>query len=376
MKAVQLLTSRVLMAAAMTMALAAATSCGGEEEPPPAEKLKVGIIYITTPGDVGWTYAHHLGIKDAEAALTDVEITYKEGIDDGMATGDTSAFDAALEDLVAKGNKLIFTTSFGYMDPTLAMAKKYPEVKFEHCSGYKTHTNMGNYFGRIYQARYLSGMVAGLTVAQGDKIGYVAAFPIPEVIRGLNAFTLGVRKVNPTATVEVMWTKTWYDPKVEGDTAKALLAKGAKLLAQHQDSTATIMAAKEAGALAIGYDSDMVGFAPDTVLTGPVFKWGVYYKKRIQSVKDGTWKSESYWGSIAEGVVDLGPYGSKVTQDTKDKVAAAKAELVNGTYDVFWGPIKKQDGTTLLVDQGGKLTDAQMLSMTDLVEGVVGTVPQ
>jgi basic membrane protein A len=365
----ELLGSSLKVAAFATL-VALGLSCGDDDQnnQTPTEKLKVAFVYIGTPGDAGWTYAHDLGVQKAAAEFTDVEVSYKENVSEDLA-----GVTAAVDELVAKGNKLIFTTSFGFMDPTYAMAEKYPDVKFEHCSGYKTRENMASYFGRMYQARYLTGMVAG-RMTTANKIGYVAAFPIPEVIRMLDAFTLGVRKVNPQATVEVMWTNTWYNPAVEGQTATALLDKGCDVLAQHQDSTATILAAQARGAMAIGYNSDMVGFAPDTVLTDPIWHWEVYYKDRIQAVKDGTWQSQSYWGSIATGIVDVGPYSSKVPQAVKDEVAAAKADLVAGTYDVFWGPIKKQDGT-LMVDQGAKMSDADMLSLMDLVEGVVGTVP-
>ncbi|MGC4121663.1 MAG: BMP family ABC transporter substrate-binding protein [Myxococcales bacterium] len=360
---------RWLAAVAALAAALSGTACSPPGGPPDAgpEKLKVAFVYITTPGDYGWTYAHDQGRKEAAKSLTNVEITYKDNVPEGP--------DAVpvLDKLVADGNKLIFTTSYGYMDATLEAANKHKDVKFEHCSGYKTADNLANYFGRMYQARYLSGLVAG-KMTKGNKIGYVAAFPIPEVIRMLNAFTLGVRKVNPGATVQVEWTNTWYDPKLEGDAAQKLIDAGCDVLAQHQDSTAPVEKAKAAGIYAIGYNADMVPVAPDTVLTDPVWHWEVYYKERIKAVQDGTWTSQSWWGPISTGIVDIGPYGNQVPQEVKDLVATAKQDLVAKRFDVFWGPLKKQDGTVWLND-GEKMTDPQMLSMNELVEGVVGTVP-
>ncbi|HEY3445338.1 MAG TPA: BMP family ABC transporter substrate-binding protein [Myxococcales bacterium] len=329
--------------------------------------LKVAFVYITTPGDIGWTYAHDQGRKKAMAELTNVEMIYKDNVPEGP--------DAVpvLDQLVADGNQLIFTTSFGYMDATLEAANKHKDVKFEHCSGYKTAENMSNYFGRMYQARYLSGLVAGKMTTNG-KIGYVAAFPIPEVIRMMNAFTLGVRKVNPTATVQVEWTSTWYEPGLEGAAAQKLLDAGCDVLAQHQDSTATVEKARAAGKYAIGYNADMVPVAPDTVLTTPIWHWEVYYKDRIEAVQKGTWKSQSWWGDLGSGIVDIGPYSTKVPQDVKDLVAATKKDLVDKKFDVFWGPLKKQGGAEWLAE-GAKMSDADMLGMMDLVDGVVGTIP-
>ncbi len=366
MKSALTRTWRAALAVLAVVALGAGCS-GQTKEDPPKDKLKVAFVYITTPGDVGWTYAHDQGRKQADAALQDVELTYKDNVPEGEDSV------AVLEDLVAKGNKLIFTTSYGYMDPTLQVAEANPDVKFEHCSGYKTAENMANYFGRMYQARFLSGMVAG-KMTTANKIGYVAAFPIPEVIRGLNAFTLGVRKANPAATVQVEWTKTWYDPSLEGAAAQTLLAAGCDVLGQHQDSTATIEKAKAAGKYAVGYNADMVPVDPDTVLTTPIWNWGIYYKERIKAVQDGTWTSHSYWGSMADGLVGLGPYGNKVPQAVKDEVAAAEKDIKDGTFDVFWGPLKKQDGSDWLAE-GAKMSDADMLGMMDLVEGVVGSIP-
>ncbi|HEY3450035.1 MAG TPA: BMP family ABC transporter substrate-binding protein [Myxococcales bacterium] len=358
---------------AATLAVAVlAVGAGCSSEPkvdPPKEKFKAAWLYTTSPGDGGWTYAHDQGRKAALAALSDVDLTTLESVSD--KADNAEGIKTKLKELITAGNKLIFAASFGFGAPMYELSAEYPDVKFEHCAGVKPTTdNFATFFGRMYQARYLSGVLAGRMSASG-KLGYVAAFANnSQVIRGLNAFTLGARKANPNATVEVRWTSTWFDVAVESAAAKELLAKGCDVLGQHQDSTATVMAAKDAGAYALGYDSDMVPYAPDTVLATPIFNWGTYYTDRVKAAQAGTWKTHKYWGDIGTGIVDLGPYGNKVPQAVKDEVAAAKKDLVDGKYDVFWGPIKKHDGTDWIA-AGAKLTDAEMLSMTNFVEGVI-----
>jgi basic membrane protein A len=354
-------TSGVVALALAGLALGCDDGGGG------AEGIKAAWVYISQPGDLGWTYAHDQGRLQVELNVTDAQTTYRDSIDETAA-----ALDPVLDALVAAGNKIIFTTSFGYMDPTEAAAQRHPDVYFEHCSGYKTSPNLANYFGRIYQARYLTGMVAGhMTTA--NKIGYVAAFPIPEVIRGINAFTLGVRSVNPAATVEVRWTCTWFDPTLEAAAADELLDPqvGCDVMAQHQDSTAVAERAKAAGKWAIGYDSDTLSFVPEAILTSAVFHWGPYYVRRVQAAKDGTWTTASYWGGLTDGIVGLGDYNQAVPQAVRDEVAAKQTQLVAGTWDVFHGPFNRQDGS-LWVPQREDLSDAEKLSMSGFVEGVIG----
>jgi len=334
--------------------------------PAPA-KMKVAFVYVGPVGDAGWTYAHDQGRKYLESKMPDVETTFVESVPEGADA------ERILTELAEKGNKVIFATSFGYMDYVLRVAQKYPNVVFEHCSGYKTAPNVGTYFGRMYQARYLSGIVAG-KMTKSNIIGYVAAHPIPEVIRGINAFTLGVRSVNPNAKVKVVWTNTWYDPAKEKEAAKGLLAVGADVIAQHQDTPGPQQAAEEKGAYGIGYNSDMRSFAPKAVLTGPVWNWGPYYVRVVQAVKNGTWKSEQYWGPMSDGIVDLGPYGPMVPDDVKKLVEAKKQEILSGKWDVFTGPIKDQKGV-VRVPAGQKMSDADMLSFNWFVEGVEGTIP-
>jgi basic membrane protein A and related proteins len=333
----------------------------------PTEKLKVAFIYIGQPGDLGWTYEHDKGRLMLEEALGDqIETITIPDVPEGPDAEKT------IRDVVEAGAKVVFTTSFGYMDPTATVAADYPDVVFEHCSGYVTSDNMATYFGRIYQPRYLSGLVAGSFLEEGF-IGYVGAFPIPEVVRGINAFTLGVREVNPDATVRVVWTNTWYDPVIEREAAVALLDEGAELIAQHQDTTEPQKAAAEAGKLSIGYDSDMAQFVGDTVLTSPVWNWGTYYTATVQAVLDGTWETHSYWGGLEDDVVKLADFSPLVGEDVRALVDAEKAELVSGATDVFCGPINDQNGE-LKVAEGECMADGDMLGMDWFVEGVEGTI--
>jgi basic membrane protein A len=255
----------------------------------------------------------------------------------------------------------------------LAVANENPNGIFEHNSGFKTAENMATYFGRIYQPRYLSGLVAG-SMTEANLIGYVAAHPIPEVIRGINAFALGVREANPDAEVRVVWTNTWYDPVKEREAAEALLDEGADIIAQHQDTTEPQKAAKERGLLSIGYDSDMGQFVGDSVLTSPIWNWGVYYVDTVQSMLDGNWETHEYWGGLADDVVQLAPLSPKVPDDVKATVEAAKQKIVSGEWDVFCGPINAQDGSEK-VPEGECLGDGDMLGMEWFVEGVAGTIP-
>ena len=252
------------------------------------------------------------------------------------------------------------------------LADEYPDVVFEHISGYKANdTNFGNTFGRMYEPRYLSGMVAG-SATSSNLIGYVAAFPIPEVIRGINAFTLGVREVNPDAEVEVNWTSTWFDPAVEGDAAQALLDKGADVIAMHQDSTAAGQAAEGAGARWVSYNSDMSAFAPDAYLTAPVWDWGPRYVAVIEAAQAGTYTPGYYWGSMADGVVDLAPIAADVDSGVKDQVLAAREAIIAGDLHPFTGPLYDQDGYLVLAD-GETMDDGTMLGMSFFVQGVIGS---
>lgn len=329
-----------------------------------AKDLNVGFVYVTPIGDGGWSYAHEMG-RQVVDKMDGVKTSYVEAVAEGPDS------ERVILNMARKGYDLVFATSFGYMDPMLKVAKQFPDATFMHCSGFKTADNMANYFGRMYQARYLSGIVAG-GMTKSNTIGYVAAFPIPEVIRGINAFTLGVQSVNPDATVRVVWTKTWYDPATEKEAAKSLLDVGADIIAQHQDSPGPQEAAEEKGVYSIGYNTDMASFAPKAHLTAPVWNWAPYYVSVVESVKDGTWKTGSSWPGLENGIIDLAPFGPMVPEELQDKVAAAKADIVAGKMKVFTGPIKDQKGAEKIA-AGATAADGELLGMTYFIEGVVGT---
>jgi basic membrane protein A len=337
-----------------------------EAPPPPPEKLKVAFVYVAPIGDLGWTWAHDQGRLMVEEELG-VETAYIENVPEGPDA------ERVIRDFAQKEYDLVFATSFGFMDPMLTVAGEFPDKYFEHCSGYKTADNMATYFGRMYQPRFLSGLVAG-NATETNKIGYVAAFPIPEVLRGINAFTLGVREANPEATVHVVWTNTWFDPVLEKEAADALLDQGCDVIAQHQDTTEPQKAAQERGMVSIGYDSDMRQFVGDTVLTSPIWNWGPYYVERTKAVMDGTWGTHQYWGGMKEGIVDLAPMSGEVPDDVKALVEEWKQKILSGEWDVFTGPIKGQNGE-LSIPAGVSMTDEEMLSMDWFVEGVVGEAP-
>jgi basic membrane protein A len=329
------------------------------------EALKAAFIYVGPVGDLGWSWEHDRGRKMLETELGGkVKTAYIESVPEGP--------DAArvIRQYAQQGFKVIFATSFGYMDPMLEVSRDFPDIYFEHCSGFKTGPNMSTYFGRMYQPRYLSGIVAG-KMTRTNIIGYAAAFPIPEVIRGINAFTLGARSVNPKIQVRVVWTSTWFDPVKEREAAVALLDAGADIIAQHQDTTEPQKAAKERGLASIGYDSDMRGFVGDSVLVSPIWNWGSYYVDTVNAILNGTWKTHQSWGGLKEGIVQLSAFSPNVPQAIKDMVAAKQQEILSGSWDVFYGPIKDQSGKEV-VSAGGKMSDSDMLNMSFFVEGVIG----
>lgn len=330
------------------------------------EKLKVGFIYVGSATDGGYSQAHDNGRKYLEEKIPNIQTVVKESVPEGQDVEKVAA------DMVDQGCKIIFANSFGYMDYIEKVSKKYPEVKFFHCSGYKTGDNLATYFGREYQARYLTGIVAGMKSKNG-KIGYVAAFSIPEVVRSVNAFTLGARSVNPNAVVKVTWTNTWYDPAKEKEAAVALLDQGIDVLGQYQDTTAAQQAAEERGVACIGSDLDMSAAAPKTNMTSAVWNWGPYYVQAVQSVIDGKFKAENYWGGIETGIVQISPLTKNAPEGAQAKVDEAKAKMENKSWDVFTGPIKDQSGNVKVAD-GQKMSDKELLSFDWLVEGVEGQI--
>ena len=352
-----------LLVAVLVLSLVLA-GCGGSKpaDKPADKEMVVGFIYVGPIGDGGYTFAHNEGRLQVEEKLG-VKTLYKENV----AEDDQEVMNA-VADMIDQGATVIFATSFGHMDGLEKSSKEYPNVAFMHCSGFKMTENMGNYFGRMYQARYLSGIVAGLKT-ETNNIGYVGAFEIPEVVRGLNAFTLGVQSVNPEAVVNVRWTQTWYDPATEKEAAKALLDSGADVIAQHQDTAGPQQAAEEAGAFSIGYNTDMKAAAPAAYMTAPIWNWGPYYVSQVQLVMDGKWEAESYWGGMADNIVDLAPLTELAPAEAAELIETAKAKFISGETDVFVGPIFDNKGN-LKVAEGQKLTDEEMLSMDWFVQGV------
>ncbi|TCT16741.1 nucleoside-binding protein [Natranaerovirga pectinivora] len=329
------------------------------------EEFVVGFIYVSPAGDGGWSTSHDNGRKMLEEELG-VKTIYRENVPEDQQV------EIVIREMVDQGAKVIFATSFGYMDYVLKMAEEFPEVKFLHATGYKSSQNAINYFGRAYQARYLTGIVAGLK-SETNKIGYVAAYPIPEVIRGINAFTLGAQSVNPDIEVSVRWTYTWYDPATEKEAAIALLDQGVDIIAQHQDTAGPQQAAEERGVWSVGYHADMTAVAPDAHMTSAVWNWGPFYVEQVQKVMDGTWVAENYWGGMDAGIVQLSPLTKNAPDGAAEIVEPIKQQIIDGDYKIFVGPIYDQEGN-LKVEEGTVLTDEEMLSMGWFVEGVIGEI--
>jgi basic membrane protein A len=333
------------------------------------DTLKVGFVYIGPPGDAGWTKRHDDGRKALEEALGDkVETSFVENVPEGATA------QRVFEDLARKGNKLIFGTSFGYMDSMVAAAKKYPDTIFEHATGFKTAKNLGTYAGAAEQATYLSGMAAG-AAAENGKIGYLMPFPIPEVIRGMNAHHLGAQAVNPDVTTRLVWTSTWYGPDTEKQAAESLVNAGVDVLGMQQDSPAAGQVAEEAGIKWTGFNDDMERFAPNAWLTGLQWHWGPYYIKTARQVLEGEWKSDEYYGTMADGIVGLAPYGKSVSEETKKLIEDKQQATIDGEFEPFTGPVKDQEGN-VRIPEGQTATLEELLSMDYLVEGVIGKVPK
>lgn len=346
--------------------LAFSTSCSQETE---NGKVKVGVIYISPTNDGGWSQAHARGFTQAIEAIASDKVELKEMT--SINDQDAQKTETALKQLAEEGCQIIFATSYGYMNTVAKVAEEYPNVKFEHCSGSLTADNLANYFGQIEQPRYLSGIVAG-RMTKTNQIGYVAAQKIPECIRGINAFTLGVRSVNPDAEIRVIWTNTWYDPQIEKEAAISLIDAGCDVITQHQDSTAVQQAAQEKGVYGIGYDNPMYSEAiKDAYLTAPIWQWGVYYEERIRAILNNTWKTGEYWGGLEEGIVALDEMTDLVPQDVKDEVFDLVATLKEkGNAYIFSGPIRDNTGKER-VAAGETLDKAAQMAMDWYVEGVI-----
>ncbi|MGI9452387.1 MAG: BMP family ABC transporter substrate-binding protein [Geminicoccaceae bacterium] len=356
------LLKNTLAAAAVTVMAAGATLA--QDDP-----TKVGFVYVGPIGDHGWTYRHDIGRKAIEAEFGDkVETSYVESVSEGPDA------ERVIRQLAADGHDLIFTTSFGFMNPTIKVAKQFPDVKFEHATGYKHADNVSTYLARFYEGRAIIGTMAG-HMTKSNVIGYIGSFPIPEVIRGINAFTLAMRKVNPEAEVKVVWVNTWYDPGKEADAAKTLIDQGADIITQHTDSPAPLQVAEERGVFAFGQASDMAGFAPKAQLTSIIDNWDAYYVERTKAVMDGTWESSDVWHGINDGMVEMAPYGDAVPVDVASAADELQAGLVDGSLHPFTGPINNQAGEQV-VAEGETTSDEDLLKMDWYVEGVQGTIPK
>ncbi|MDQ2990615.1 MAG: BMP family ABC transporter substrate-binding protein [Pseudomonadota bacterium] len=334
-----------------------------------AEPLKVAFIYVGPVGDAGWSYAHDQGRLAMEKNLAGkVKTTFVESVPEGADA------ERVIRKLAADGNKLIFTTSFGYMNPTEKVAKAFPNVVFEHATGFKTGKNMGTYETRLYEGAYLNGVIAG-KMTKTNTIGMVASFPIPEVVRNINAFTLGAQSVNPAIKTKVIWVNSWYDPAKERQAAETLIAQGADVLGQNTDSPATLQVAQEKGKFAFGWDSDMLKFAPKAHLTAATNNWGDFYTETAKAVIAGTWKSTDVHGGLKEGMVKMSPLNAAVSPAAAKAFEEKKAAIASGKFAPFQGPIKDQSGA-VKVAAGATMPLKELLSLNYYVQGVEGSIPK
>jgi basic membrane protein A len=330
--------------------------------------LKVGFVYVSPVGEAGWTYQHDQGRREIERVLGDrVETTVVESVPEGPDA------ERVMRDLAAQGHRLIFATSFGYLEPALRVAAEFPQVKFEHAGGYKTAANLSTYNARYYEARWLAGWLAG-KVSKSGVAGYVAGFPVPEVIQGINAFTLGMRQANPSAQVRVLWLNTWFDPPREREAARALIGQGADVLTNHSASPAVAQAAEEGGVKLLAYHSDMRALAPRAQLAAVTHHWGGYYTQVAQAVLRGTWRSQPIWGGIQDGLVELSAVDPALPTDVLAGLAQRRAAIVSGRTQPFDGRLVDQQGR--LRQAAGRMSDEQIATMDWLVQGVVGTPPR
>jgi len=333
-----------------------------------AEPVKAGFVYVSPITEAGWTRQHDEGRKAVEAALgSQVKTTFVENVPEGPDA------ERVIRDLAATGHKIIFTPSFGYMEPTLKVAQDFPGVKFESITGYKQAPNVATANARYYEGRYLAGIAAG-RMSKTGVAGYVAGFPIPEVLQGINAFALGMRSVNPQATVKVVWLNVWFDPPKERDGAMALFNQDADVVAFHTGSTAVMAAAQERGKMAVAYHSDMRRVGPDAQIVAVTHQWGDYYTARVRAVQNGTWKSGNVWGGVKEGMIRVGDFGSKVPPAVQQEVLARQKDIAAGKLHPFHAAkaaVRDNEGREVIA-RGQTLGDAQILGMNWLAEGVQG----
>ncbi len=327
------------------------------------EPAKVGFVYVGPIGDFGWTHGHDLAREAVVEHFGDkVKTSYVENVAEGPDA------ERVVRQLATSGHGLIFTTSFGFMNATVRVARQFPKVKFEHATGYQTGPNLAVYNARFYEGRAVCGAIAG-HVSKSGTVGYIASFPIPEVVMGINAFTLAMQKVKPDAHVKVVWVNSWYDPGKEGDAAKALIDQGADIICQHTDSPAPLQVAQERGVHGFGQASDMKAYAPDAQLTAILDDWSGYYVERVQALLDGSWQTQSVWWGLKEGMVKMADYGSAVTDEARADADAIKEGIIAGTLHPFDGPVTNQAGETVIAE-GEHASDEQMQKMDWYVKGV------
>jgi len=355
---------KTLAAAACSIGLVAAFAVGAS-----AQQAKVGFVYVGPIADLGWTYEHDQGRLAVEEAFgDDVETTFYESIPEGADS------ERVMTQLALTGHDLIFTTSFGYMDPTINVAKKFPNVKFEHATGYKRAPNVSVYSARFYEGRAIIGHIAG-KMTESNVIGYIASYPIPEVIRGINSAYIHAKKVNPDIEFKIVWVYTWFDPAAEADAATTLIDQGADVIMQHTDSASPMIIAEEKGIFAFGQASDMLEFGPTARLSSIIDNWAPYYVARTKAVIDGTWESVDTWHGINEGMVKIGEFSERIPQEVRDEAQALSDAIAAGEYHPFTGPLNRQDGSVWLAE-GEVADDGTLLGMNFYVEGVEGSIPQ
>ena len=352
--------------AAAAMVAGAMSLAGGEATA--QQKMKVGFIYVGPVGDFGWSYQHDEGRKAVVAKYGDrVETTFVESVSEGPDA------ERVIEQLARSGHKLIFTTSFGFMEPTLKVAQRFPNVWFEHATGFKRAPNLATYDARFYEGRYIIGQIAA-KMSKSGTIGYIGSFPIPEVVAGINAFMLGAQSVRPDMKIKVVWVNSWYDPGKEADAAKALISQGADVLSQHTDSAAAMQVAQERGVLAFGQASDMIKFGPKAQLTSIIDDWAPYYVERVGLALDGKWATGAVWDGLDKGKVKMAPY-TNMPDDVRAMAQATEAAIKAKTLHAFKCPIVKQDGATVECKGNGHLSDEQIASMNFYIKGIDEKIP-
>lgn len=375
----------LLKLAALAAAASALVACGKKDEPAPtpapapapaaeapapakADPLKIAFAYVGPVGDGGWTFAHDNARKALEKEFGDRIVTsYVESVPESADA------ERVIRDMAGQGNKLIFGTTFGYMEPMLKVAADHPDVKFEHATGYKTAENMRTYDSRTYEGAYMAGVIAG-KMTQSNTLGVVASIPIPEVVRNINSFTLGAQSTNPKITTKVVWVNEWFNPPKETEAATALINGGADILFQNTDSSAVLQTAEKMGKRGFGWDSDMTAYGPKAHLGSAIIDWAPYYIKAVGEALDGKWATGQTWWGVKEGAIDLVSLAADVPEDAKAKLEEVRSGLKAGTYNIWKGPISDNTGKEVLAE--GTVADDKFLSGINwYVKGVEGKVP-